>query len=750
MMLKQALKNIFGHEDFKSEIQAQATATINNGKQDVYVCMPTGGGKSLCFQLPAALKTNSITLVISPLLALVKNQVDFLNSKGIKACALNSATRSKDKKAILEALFLKKLSIKLLYVTPEMCTQQHFKDLLARMHKAKKISHIVVDEAHCLSEWGHDFRPSYRQLGNLREILPGVPIATFTATATKEVVDDILKTLKMNAIKLSTPVFRENLFYDVFFLDILPNPAEHLKKFIIQCLGSPDEKNCGIIYCRKKETTEELAKTLTEAGIPTLAYHAGLTTKSRAEAQDKWTLGEVPVIAATCSFGMGVDKGSVRLVVHWTVPSSIAAYYQESGRAGRDGRAASCRIYFSRDEYKAIDYLTRTTEPGSTLDIAKEKHKSFEKMVAYCLEPKCRHTVFSKYFADRPPQCKKRCDVCIDQLLIKNRIADFKRSQSLKPQPNISPLEGIVLPKYDNQEVEEGKTLSREQLRAMEKKESKDLIVQQFALRRGKLCTEELIRKQNLYDAKKAKVLAAESTDRKVKGLTVQSRENCLGQLTEALLHNSKLFMESSSGTLPEARVELIARNVEYITLSKTKVANKYKLDMSQIVAAVKKATRNQLVCDHFHEFQDSEGQGDDEEGNKEKCRTNNFKTGGENFKCEFQTVSTSRDSQISQKREISHSGKSESDLRLDDISTFEKNVLCEFRKASELTGTSGAGTSHKIIKSGCRKTSPIATVAINDDSSCKGSENKGTGNAEFTISITMVFWISTTSNVWP
>jgi ATP-dependent DNA helicase RecQ len=341
--LKESLKKYFGFDQFKGKQEA-VIENVLSGK-NTFVIMPTGGGKSLCYQLPALISSGT-AIIVSPLIALMKNQVDsirnvsdneavahFLNS------SLSKSEINKVKKDIQSGV------TKMLFVAPESLTKQDYIDFLTSV----EVSFFAIDEAHCISEWGHDFRPEYRRLREIFERISNVPIIALTATATPKVQYDIQKNLNMlDAVLFKSSFNRDNLFYEI-------RPKRDVEKQIVKYIKGKQGKS-GIIYCLSRKKVEEFAELLQVNGINALPYHAGLDAVSRAKHQDMFLMEEVEVIVATIAFGMGIDKPDVRYVIHHDIPKSIESYYQETGRAGRDGGEGECIAFYS---YKDIEKLEK-------------------------------------------------------------------------------------------------------------------------------------------------------------------------------------------------------------------------------------------------------------------------------------------------------------------------------------------------------------------------------------------------------
>ena len=396
--LHEKLKTFFGYDAFKGDQEDVIMHLVDGG--NAFVLMPTGGGKSLCYQLPA-LVMEGTAIVISPLIALMKNQVDVLRGfvsgdVGI-AHFLNSSLSRQQIWDVRQDL----LSgvTKLLYVAPESLTKQENIDLL----KEIKISFYAVDEAHCISEWGHDFRPEYRKIRSIVDEIQPAPIIALTATATPKVQSDILKNLRIQDATIFRSSFnRPNLYYEV--RDKV-EPEKDIIRFIRQNPGKS-----GIIYCLSRKKVEELAQVLAINGIKALPYHAGLDAKTRAENQDKFLMEEIDVIVATIAFGMGIDKPDVRFVIHYDIPKSIEGYYQETGRAGRDGQEGICITYYS---YKDIQKLEKFMQgkPVSEQEIGKQL---LNETVAYAESSQCRRKLLLNYFGeDYTEDNCGACDNCL-------------------------------------------------------------------------------------------------------------------------------------------------------------------------------------------------------------------------------------------------------------------------------------------------------------------------------------------------
>ncbi len=397
-LLHAKLKTFFGYDAFKAD-QEQIIQHLVAGN-NAFVLMPTGGGKSLCYQLPA-LVMEGTAIVISPLIALMKNQVDVI--RGFEAGEsriahfLNSSLNKIQIQEVQEDLL--RGVTKLLYVAPESLTKEENIALL----KGIKISFYAVDEAHCISEWGHDFRPEYRKIRSIIEEIQPAPVIALTATATPKVQSDILKNLRIQNAKVFKSSFnRPNLYYEV--RDKV-EPEKDIIRFIRQNPGKS-----GIIYCLSRKKVEEMAQMLSINGIHALPYHAGLDAKTRADNQDKFLMEEIDVIVATIAFGMGIDKPDVRFVIHYDIPKSIEGYYQETGRAGRDGQEGQCITYYSHKDIQKLEKFMQG-KPVAEQEIGKQLLKE---TVAYAESSQCRRKLLLNYFGEdyRPDNCCA-CDNCL-------------------------------------------------------------------------------------------------------------------------------------------------------------------------------------------------------------------------------------------------------------------------------------------------------------------------------------------------
>ena len=396
--IHKTLKEFFGYDNFKGEQEGVINLLLNGG--DAFVLMPTGGGKSLCYQLPA-LVADGTAIVISPLIALMKNQVDVLRGfvSGNESIAhfLNSSLSRQEIDSVRDDLVAGKT--KILYVAPESLTKEENVQLL----KGIKVSFYAVDEAHCISEWGHDFRPEYRRIRHLVDEIGRAPIIALTATATPKVQSDILKNLGIPDAGIFRSSFnRPNLYYEI---RNKVDAEKDIVKFIRQNPGKS-----GIVYCLSRRKVEEMAEFLCINDIRALPYHAGLDAKVRAENQDKFLMEEADVIVATIAFGMGIDKPDVRFVIHYDIPKSIESYYQETGRAGRDGKEGVCITYYS---YKDVQKLEKFMQ-GKPISEQEISRQLLNEVVAYAESGQCRRKLLLNYFGEdyAPDNCHS-CDNCV-------------------------------------------------------------------------------------------------------------------------------------------------------------------------------------------------------------------------------------------------------------------------------------------------------------------------------------------------
>lgn len=414
MDVKNALKDRFHLRGFRMNQLEAIDATL--GGKDTFVLMPTGGGKSLCYQLPSVVSsgsTSGVTIVISPLLSLMQDQVEHLQRLQIKAHLLNGQTEKEERQWIMSTLSGLRAEdhIQLLYITPEMISMsQALTRTLERLHSRQRLARLVIDEAHCVSQWGHDFRPDYKELGEIRNLLPGIPMMALTATATENVKVDVIHNLKMDGCQVFTQSFnRPNLTYEVHpktkGADLLSSIANIIKSY---------RNQSGIVYCLSRKTCEKVAKALSDQyKIKAAFYHAGMETSKKTEVQQRWQSGRYTVIVATIAFGMGIDKPDVRFVIHHSIPKSLEGYYQETGRAGRDGKRSGCYLYYT---YKDTSTINRMIDSGDGSWEQKERQRHMlRNVVQYCENKSdCRRVQILAYFNEyfRREHCNASCDNC--------------------------------------------------------------------------------------------------------------------------------------------------------------------------------------------------------------------------------------------------------------------------------------------------------------------------------------------------
>lgn len=413
--VKTAMRARFHLTGFRPNQLEAINATLSG--KDTFVLMPTGGGKSLCYQLPSIIssgQTRGVTVVISPLLSLMQDQVSHLQQLKIQALLVNSEVTQEHRRLVMDSLKDPQVEkyIQLLYITPEMISKStRIVEAFHDLYRRKKLARIVIDEAHCVSQWGHDFRPDYKLLGEVRQHFPGVPVMALTATATKTVKVDVIHNLKIQGCEVLTQSFnRPNLTYEIRSKgkskDVLLDIATTIK--------SSYRNQSGIIYCLSRQTCEKIAEQLrNDHEVKAHHYHAGMDPQVKNKVQKQWQAGEYHVIVATIAFGMGIDKPDVRFVIHHTIPKSLEGYYQETGRAGRDGKRSGCFLYYG---YQDTSALKRMIDDGEGSREQKERQREMLRAVVQFCENRsdCRRAQVLEYFSEhfRPEDCNAACDNC--------------------------------------------------------------------------------------------------------------------------------------------------------------------------------------------------------------------------------------------------------------------------------------------------------------------------------------------------
>jgi RecQ family ATP-dependent DNA helicase len=472
------MKQVFRIEKLRN-LQSVAVRCALKGRSQIVV-MATGSGKSLCYQLPAVV-LGGLTIVISPLIALMTDQVQALISKGIEAAVISSANGERVNLDVLERVLGRSLRVQnkmttttpslplkpitMLYCTPEQIQTKRFRDILTELYQQKRLSLFAVDEAHCLSSWGHDFRPAFRKLDWFRQSFPTVPCMACTATATPKVIEDIKKILLLTESPCHLGSFnRENIFYKVRYTDVLDllrqgGAMSDLTQFIQKQHRRCETKSIpcsGIVYVHSRLETETLATQIRQqTGFPCAGYHGGLKAAERSQVQEDWTRSKIPIVVATIAFGMGIDLAHVRYVIHWRLPKTVEGFYQESGRAGRDGLASYSLLYYSQSDASFFKYLIQQRKDKDKNDKSIPRAlEALEKIDKFGTTPGCRRCYLLEHFgekADPTAGCHQTCDYCLNPEKVRRAI-----EAALNP-PSISGLSSDVYvgPKAD--ELDRGK-----------------------------------------------------------------------------------------------------------------------------------------------------------------------------------------------------------------------------------------------------------------------------------------------------